>query len=261
MRIVLVGCGKMGTALRDGWLDRGVAAEDILAIDPYFAAEGRPGILADRTAIPQGFEPDVVVLAVKPQEMAATLPAYADFSTAVFLSIAAGTPLASLGQMLGGTVAVVRAMPNTPAAVRRGITVAVGNERVGDGQRAHCDYLLGAVGEVAWVTDESLMDAVTAVSGSGPAYVFLLAECLAASGAAAGLPEDLAQRLARATIFGAGELLRLSTESPEQLRVNVTSPGGTTAAALAILMADAGMRALMIKAVAAATERGRELGR
>jgi pyrroline-5-carboxylate reductase len=258
-KILLVGCGKMGSAMLAGWLDRGMAAADMVVVEPS-GAELPVTVVPEAAAIPAGFAPDVVVLAVKPQVMAQVLPAYARFGDAVFLSIAAGKTIPFFETHLGDAAAVVRAMPNTPAAVRRGITVCCANPRVDRGRRALCQDLLEAVGEVAWLEDESLMDAVTAVSGSGPAYVFLLAEVMAAAGAAQGLPPDLATRLARATVSGSGELLRQSSEAAEQLRRNVTSPGGTTAAALAVLMDEAaGMAPLMAKAVTAATRRGKEL--
>jgi pyrroline-5-carboxylate reductase len=192
--------------------------------------------------------------------MAEVLPSYARFTKAVFLSIAAGKPIAFFRAHLGGDKAIVRAMPNTPAAVRRGITVCCAGPGIDARGRELCQSLLEAVGEVGWIEDESLMDAVTAVSGSGPAYVFLLAETLAEAGIRQGLPADLATRLARATVAGSGELLRQSEDSSEQLRKNVTSPGGTTAAALAVLMTQpGGVPDLMIEAVAAATRRGKEL--
>jgi pyrroline-5-carboxylate reductase len=186
---------------------------------------------------------------------------YRRFATpeTVFLSIAAGKTLAFFSRQLGAEAAIVRAMPNTPAAIGRGITVACPNPYASAVQIALCDRLLAAAGEVAWVDDEALIDAVTAVSGSGPAYVFLLIECLAKAGIAAGLPADLAVRLARATVAGSGELARLSSEPAEVLRQNVTSPGGTTRAALDVLMAADGLETLMRKAVAAAAARSREL--
>lgn len=260
-RVLLVGCGKMGGAMLDGWLDLGLAAGDIVVVDPEEAKRAsRPQIrvVAGHDQIPADFRPQVVVLAVKPQMMDAVLPPYADFGEAVFLSIAAGKPLPYFARQLGG-VPVVRAMPNTPAAVRRGMTVAVANASVTPAQKTICGELLGAVGEIAWVDDEALIDAVTAVSGSGPAYVFLLTEVLAEAAVAAGLPDDLAARLARATVSGSGELLRQSAEMPAQLRQNVTSPGGTTFAALQVLMGEGGMRQLMIRAVEAAKQRSREL--
>ena len=263
-RILLVGCGKMGSALLSGWLDRGVAPADVVVVEPGEAAAAFTAcgvtVAATADAIPPAFRPEVVVLAVKPQVTATALPPYARYGEAVFLSIAAGKTLGFFGELFGADAAVVRAMPNTPAAVRRGITVCVANPRVDAARRAACQTLLETVGEVAWVEDEGLMDAVTAVSGSGPAYVFLLAEVLAAAGTAAGLPAELADRLARATVAGSGELLHRAPDSAAQLRVNVTSPGGTTAAALAVLMAEgAGLAPLMAEAVAAATRRGREL--
>ena len=263
MRILLVGCGKMGGALLDGWLDQGLAAGNVVVVEPNLPPEGlRPGVgaIASLEALPAGFIPDVVVLAVKPQVMEAVIPPYAQFAGAVFLSIAAGKTLGFFARLLSPSAAVVRAMPNTPAAVRRGMTVLVANPNVAEAQREACDKLLAAVGEVAWVDDEALIDAVTAVSGSGPAYVFLLAETLAQAGVAAGLPEELADRLARATVAGSGELLAQSADSPAVLRRNVTSPAGTTFAALQVLMAEeGGLAALLTAAVDAAARRSREL--
>lgn len=263
-RVLLVGCGKMGSALLAGWLERGIDPAGLVVVDPgptarrQFASCGVT-VVDDAAAIGSAYMPDVVLLAVKPQVMAAVAPAYGRFSHSVFLSIAAGKPL-SFFEALLGPVALVRAMPNTPAAVRSGITVCVSNAKVDGAARARCQSLLEAVGEVAWTDDEGLMDAVTAVSGSGPAYVFLLAEVMAKAGIAAGLPPELATRLARATVSGSGDLLRQSPESAEQLRINVTSPGGTTAAALAVLMAEGkGFETLMAEAVAAAARRGKEL--
>jgi pyrroline-5-carboxylate reductase len=263
-RILLVGCGKMGAALLEGWLDQGIAPQDIRVVEPGDAAKAafrprRVEVVASDGELTRTFQPDIVVLAVKPQAMDAVLPPYARFGKAVFLSIAAGKTISYFERMLGDGAAIVRSMPNTPAAVRRGMTVACANARVGSSQRYACGRLLEAVGEVAWVADEALMDAVTAVSGSGPAYVFLLAECLAQAGAEAGLPPELAARLARVTVAGSGELLHRSSEPAEVLRQNVTSPGGTTFAALQVLMADEGMRALFTRAVAAAAARSREL--
>jgi pyrroline-5-carboxylate reductase len=258
-KVLLVGCGKMGSAMLAGWLDRGLRAADVVVVEPTLPALAVT-VIATAADIPRGFEPDVVILAVKPQVMAEVLPSYARFTKAVFLSIAAGKPIAFFRAHLGGDKAIVRAMPNTPAAVRRGITVCCAGPGTDARGRDLCQSLLEAVGEVGWTEDESLMDAVTAVSGSGPAYVFLLAEALAEAGIRQGLPPDLATRLARATVAGSGELLRQAEDSAEQLRKNVTSPGGTTAAALAVLMAQpGGVPDLMIEAVAAATRRGKEL--
>jgi pyrroline-5-carboxylate reductase len=221
------------------------------------------GVAAVKTIgeLPASLKPDVIVFAVKPQALDDIAPGYRPYAEAgaVALSIAAGKTIAVFERHLGGRAAIVRTMPNTPAAVGRGITVACANGHVTAAQRALCQALLEAVGEVAWVEDEALLDPVTAVSGSGPAYVFLLIECLAEAGIAAGLPADLAQRLARATVIGSGELARLSDETAAQLRKNVTSPGGTTAAALEVLMGERGLRELMTRAVAAATRRSREL--
>lgn len=254
----------MGGALLAGWLAKG-AHGPFVAVEPNQAAvagfAGRPGVtlVARPEQIPDGFAPDVVLVALKPQTIDANLPAYRRFARALFVSIAAGKTLGAFARLLGADTAVVRTIPNTPAQLGRGITVACANAHVTPAQRARAQQLLEAVGEVGWVEDESLIDAATAVSGSGPAYVFLLAECLAAAGAAQGLPPTLAARLARATVAGSGELLHQSSEPPEALRAAVTSPAGTTAAALAILMADDGLRALMTRAVDAATKRSQEL--
>jgi pyrroline-5-carboxylate reductase len=254
----------MGSAMLAGWLERGIAPSGIVVVEPHgparatFAPKG-VAVVDDAAAIDPAFTPDVVVMAVKPQVMASVAPAYAKYASGVFLSIAAGKKLGFFETLLGD-VAIVRAMPNTPAAVQAGITVCVANARVDAARRATCQMLLESVGEVAWIDDENQMDAVTAVSGSGPAYVFLLAEVMAKAGIAAGLPAELSTKLARATVWGSGQLLNQSSESSEQLRINVTSPGGTTAAALAVLMAEGkGFDELMTEAVAAATRRGKEL--
>ncbi len=262
-RLVLVGCGKMGGAMLSGWLANGWAGEDIAVIEPAptaSAAHPEPRMLTDPADL-SGPPPSVVVFAVKPQVLPEIAPAYARFAGrgTVFLSIAAGRPSGFFEAVLGDRAAVVRCMPNTPAAVGRGITAAYANGRVEDGQRRLCQELLEAVGEVVWLDDEGLMDAVTAVSGSGPAYVFLLIECLAEAGAAQGLPPQIAARLARETVAGAGALARRSGEGAAALRVNVTSPGGTTEAALRVLMGPDGLAALIDKAVAAAARRSRDL--
>jgi pyrroline-5-carboxylate reductase len=264
--LLLVGCGKMGGALLRGWLARGISPASITVVEPNaalladLAAQGVT-IAGAAAELPAGLRPAAIVLAVKPQTMNAVLPDYLRFARgdAVFLSIAAGRTIASFLRILGEGTPLVRSMPNTPAAVGRGITVACAGPGVDAIRRAQCDELLAAVGEVAWVDDEGLLDAVTALSGGGPAYVFLLIECLAEAGAAAGLPPDLAMRLARATVIGSGELARQSTESAAALRQDVTSPGGTTAEALNILMAADGLQPLLTKAIAAATRRSREL--
>lgn len=268
--IVLVGCGNMGRALLEGWLAQGMRDHRIVVVEPdpvRAAAVRNPAVevVADPAdlADPDDFSlAAAVVFSVKPQQMAAVVPPYARAGggSAVFVSIAAGTTLAALRGALGASAAVVRAMPNTPAQIRQGITVACAGAGVSSEQRALADRLLAAVGEVAWVDDEVLLDPVTAVSGSGPAYVFLLAECLAEAAVAAGLPAGLAERLARRTVAGAGALLAHAPESAARLRHNVTSPGGTTAAALAVLDGPEGLRPLLARAVAAATGRARELG-
>ncbi len=267
LTLLLAGCGKMGGALLEGWLERGVQPQDVTIVDPNTEITDRlsrdhgvviastPGEVAGDAA------PDVVMLAVKPQAMDEVLPHYARFAAkdVVFLSIAAGKTIGYFEQYLGSGSAIIRAMPNTPAAVRRGITVACANKKVSESQRRSCDELLQAVGSVEWVTDEGLIDAVTALSGGGPAYVCLLVECLAQAGVDVGLPAKLAMRLARETVAGSGELLYRSTEPAETLRKNVTSPGGTTAEALRILMAEDGWQPLVTAAIAAATARSREL--
>jgi pyrroline-5-carboxylate reductase len=259
--ILLIGCGKMGGALLGGWLARGIAAAGIHVVEPAGVPQKDIAAVKSFTALPAGLKPDVVVFAVKPQALDEVAPDYRRFTAmgAVALSIAAGKTIAVFERHLGAGAAIVRTMPNTPAAVGRGITVACANRHVSQTQRALCQSLLEAVGEVAWVEDEALLDPVTAVSGSGPAYVFLLIETLAEAGVAAGLPVEIAQRLARATVIGSGELARQSSEEAAQLRKNVTSPGGTTAAALEVLMAEGGLAELMKRAVAAATRRSREL--
>jgi len=250
----------MGGALARGWRARGLGPVTIVEPDPAAAAR-----LADTGAtvaaiVPADLKPEVTVFAVKPQGMADVAPAYRKYAGgSVFLSIAAGRTLKFFAGTLGSSAAVVRSMPNTPAAVGRGFTVACANAAVSVSQRALCAALLEAVGEVAWVDDEALLDPVTAVSGSGPAYVFLLIEALADAGKAAGLSAVLAARLARATVIGSGELARLAPESPAELRRAVTSPGGTTEAALKVLMAPGGLGDLMTRAVLAAADRSREL--
>ncbi len=265
--LLLVGCGKMGGALLRGWIEHGIGAPSITVVEPD--ATTRESVarsygvqaLARPGELDPAYRPGAVVLAVKPQVMDQALPPYRRFAEAgaVSLSIAAGRTAASLQRHLGARAAIVRAMPNTPAAVGRRITAAVPNEAVTSAQRELCDELLRAVGEVAWLGDESLLDAVTAVSGSGPAYVFLLTECLAEAGVEAGLAPELAMRLARATVVGSGELLRQSAEDPAALRQAVTSPGGTTEAALEVLIGPGGLQRLMTRAVAAAAARSRAL--
>ena len=262
--LVLVGCGKMGSAMLRGWLAGGAISRfhvvEPEGLPPGFAPA--PGIAWHTTpdTLPPELAPDAVVFAVKPQVVDAVLPPYRRWARpeTLFVSIVAGKTLAGLGRHLGAA-AIIRTMPNTPAAIGRAITVACANSRVSQAQRRLCDRLLAAIGESAWVEDEALLDAVTAVSGSGPAYVFLLIEALARAGEAEGLPPALALRLARSTVAGAGELARLSSEDPVSLRENVTSPGGTTRAALDVLMAADGLEPLLARAVAAAAARSRAL--
>jgi pyrroline-5-carboxylate reductase len=265
--LLLVGCGKMGGALLEGWIEKGVAAQEIWVVEPSgpAARERRERFAVRVVESPDSLEPEfrpgVIVFAVKPQGLGEVVPAYARFAAAgaVFLSIAAGKPIRFFAERLGETAAIVRAMPNTPASIRRGISVACANKAVTPEQRRLCLELLEAVGEAHWVDDESLLDAVTAVSGSGPAYLFLFVECLARAGAEMGLPAELSARLACATVAGSAELLRRSGAPPAKLREDVTSPKGTTEAALRVLRAEGGLAALMSRAVKAARQRSREL--
>lgn len=260
--LVLVGAGKMGAAMLDGWLHRGLSPKKIVVIEPQpgkaIKALARHGLKLNpkgkaRAAL-------AIVIAVKPQTASQAVPplsVYVGKST-LALSIMAGRTIDFLQKSLPGA-AIVRAMPNTPAAIGRGITVACPNAKVSSRQRRLAGNLLAAIGKVEWVADENLMNAVTAVSGSGPAYVFLLAEAMTKAGIAAGLPAELAARLARETVSGSGELLHRSPLDAATLRENVTSPGGTTAAALEVLMGRGGFGELLTRAIAAATRRGREL--
>ena len=261
--VVLVGAGKMGGALLEGWLRLGLDPNQLAVVEPQPAAEisalSRRGLRLNPAAQTIR-DAAALVIAIKPQAAAEAMPAIAPLLSpaTVTVSIMAGRTLDFLGGALGRDRALIRAMPNTPAAIGRGITVAV-PRHASAAQQALAGLLLSATGPVEWVDDEALMDAVTAVSGSGPAYVFLLAEALAAAGVAAGLPAALADKLARETVAGAGELLHRSPLAAASLRENVTSPGGTTAAALAVLMGEDGLAPLMRRAIAAATARSREL--
>jgi len=262
--IVLAGAGKMGGAMLLGWLAQGLDARRVAVIEPKPSKEIRAHLAGGMRLNPSLQDAGniaALVMAVKPQVFREAGPALKPYisATTLVVSIMAGTTMVSLGEVLGGHV--VRAMPNTPAAIGRGITVAVAAKDVSDAQRQTADGLLRATGLVEWVTDEGLMDAVTAVSGSGPAYLFLLAEELARAGVAAGLPEALATKLARETVAGSGELLHRSDLSAAVLRQNVTSPGGTTAAALDVLMGKDGLQSLLTRAVAAATKRSKELAK
>ena len=266
--LLLVGGGKMGEALLGGWLRHGVLERDeVLVVEPDAGRRelvaGVHGVVAVGRPedLPAPPAPGALLLAVKPQAMDAALLACAArvAPDTLVLSIAAGKPIALFERALGEGLGVVRAMPNTPAAVGRGVSVLCANGRATEAQRELAERLMAAVGAVHWVEDEELMHAVTAVSGSGPAYVFHLIEALAEAGARAGLPEPLAMALARGTVTGAGELARRSEETAAQLRANVTSPGGTTAAALQVLTAEDGLTPLVARAVAAAALRSREL--
>jgi pyrroline-5-carboxylate reductase len=265
--LVLVGCGKMGGALLHGWLRRGLAPADAFVVEPDAGTRERVrakhGVhaLAAAESLPAGLQPRALVFAVKPQAMAGVLPGYRGLvgRGGVLLSIAAGTAIARFEAAFGPRTPIVRAMPNTPAAIGQGVTALCANGHVVPAQRQLCSALMAAVGAVHWIDDEEQMHAITAMSGGGPAYVFLLIETLAKAGVASGLPVDLAWALARATVAGSGALAASSEEPVEMLRRNVTSPGGTTQAALAVLMAADGIQPLFDRAIAAGAQRSREL--
>lgn len=263
-QILLVGAGRMGGALLQGWLSTGVAPERIVVVEPEPSPE--MALLIQKNGLGTGLHalnglPSISVIAVKPQTMDAVLPSISPACgpATVTVSIAAGRTLASIERHFAPGAAVIRAMPNTPAAVGRGVTGAVCNAAVTPEQKHLCDELLSAVGEVVWLDDEAFIEAVTAISGSGPAYVFHFVEALTKAGVALGLAPDIAAKLARCTVTGAGELLHQSPDTPSRLRENVTSPGGTTAAALAVLMAQPGLEDLLARATAAAAKRAQEL--
>ncbi len=266
--LVLAGAGNMGGAMLAGWLKRGLQPSQIIVQDPgpppaIAALLAEHGIKAVPRIDSLPTPPSVLLMAVKPQVMDELFPPLARLvgPQSVVLSIAAGRTIASFERDLAAGSAVVRSIPNTPAAVGRGITVAAPNAHVTARHKETVTELLSAIGEVAWVDDEALIDPVTAVSGSGPAYVFHLVEAMAAAGVAAGLAPELAMQLARATVTGAGELLHQSPLDAATLRQNVTSPNGTTYAALQVLMGENGMTPLLTKAIAAATQRSRELAK
>lgn len=268
--ILLVGCGKMGGALLDGWLAHGLPPADVAVVEPDADTLERLRVnhgifqgVVDPEQLPEGTVFRAVILAVKPQAMAKTLPTYRDLvgPETVVLSIAAGTPIATFAEAFGDQVAIVRAMPNTPAAIRRGASALVANPIASEAQRGLCESLMTAVGAVHWIDDEAQMHAITAMSGGGPAYVFLLIEALTQAGVANGLPKELARPLARETVVGSCLLAASSPDEPETLRKNVTSPGGTTEAALAVLMADDGLQPLLERAIAAGAARSQELAR
>jgi pyrroline-5-carboxylate reductase len=263
--LVLVGAGKMGGAMLEGWLKGGADPSRIVALDPSPPPEVKALIESSgvrlNPEVPSIRDAEVLVIAVKPQLMEDVLPGVVSLkaSKPLILSVAAGKTIASFERHFGADAAVIRTIPNTPAAVGRGITAMAANANVSAGQLAIARSLLEAVGEVVTVDNEAMIDAVTAVSGSGPAYVFYLTECLAAAGEKMGLPKALAMQLARATVSGAGELMRRSGTEAATLRQNVTSPKGTTYAALQVLMAEDGMQPLFDRAIDAATKRSREL--
>ncbi len=261
--LVLLGAGKMGSAMLEGWLARGLNPKKIVVIEPEppksLRALAKRGVKINPARA--GGEATAVVIAVKPQSAPVAVPSLKPHisKNTLVLSIMAGRTIGFIAKHLPQAGAIVRSMPNTPAAIGRGITVAVPNAKVSPKQRKLAGELLSAIGKVEWTNDETMMDAVTALSGSGPAYIFLLAEAMAKAGVAAGLPVDLAETLARETVAGSGELLARSELDASTLRQNVTSPGGTTAAALEILMGPGGFDEILTKAIAAATRRGREL--
>ncbi len=263
--LVMLGCGKMGSAMLQGWLGQGLPVGSVWVLDPHpsdwvqgLAGEG----LHLNTDLPD--DPAIVLIAVKPQMMEEALQVLTPLGNGktLFISVAAGKSLSFYEQALGGNTPIIRAMPNTPAAISRGITALVGNGNTGGAELALAESLLQAVGQTVRLENEAQIDAVTGVSGSGPAYVFLMIEALAAAGVEQGLPADMAMQLAKATVSGAGQLAEASEEDPAQLRVNVTSPQGTTAAALEVLMdPENGLPPLMKRAVAASTNRSKELSK
>lgn len=263
--LVLLGCGKMGSAMLQGWIKQGVPAGAVWIMDPH-PSDWVQGLVADglhlNTALPPA--PAIVLIAVKPQMMAEALPSLTALGngSTLFISVAAGTQMGFYEETLGAKTPVVRAMPNTPAAVMHGITALIGNTNVTDADLNLAEELLQAIGQTVRLQSESQIDAVTGVSGSGPAYVFHMIETLAAAGEAQGLSADMAMTLAKATVAGAGHLAEVSDESPEQLRINVTSPQGTTAAGLAVLMdEETGLTRLINRTVKATADRSRELSK
>jgi len=258
--LVLLGCGKMGSAMLKGWLERGLPSKSVSVIDPAPSEWLRSTGVHLNSPLPDN--PAIVLIAVKPQMMREALPVLRPKGNGktIFLSVAAGTPIAHYETVLGSNTPVIRAMPNTPAAIGQGITAIVGNTHSSSAALDMAEALLSAVGAVVRLEDESQMDAVTGLSGSGPAYLFHMIECMAAAGVTQGLDPALAMQLAKATVAGAGALAMQSEDSPEQLRINVTSPNGTTQAGLEVLMnTETGLPRLIGKTVAAATNRSREL--
>lgn len=268
VRLVLVGCGNMGHAMLDGWLRSGrLMAPEVAVVEPNDTLRDRaaklgPLVAATASDLPGDLEPTLIVLAVKPQVMRAVVPDYTRYrSASAFLSVAAGISAATLEGMLGAGTPILRCMPNTPAAIGKGMMVTFANAAVTAETKSFVAELLASSGAVAEVEDEGLMDAVTAVSGSGPAYVFHFIECLTAAGKAAGLPAETASLLAMQTVYGAASLAKDSAEEPGRLREQVTSPNGTTAAALSVLMGEDRLKKLVSEAVEAARARSVELGK
>jgi pyrroline-5-carboxylate reductase len=264
--ILLVGGGKMGSALLSGWITSKVMPEKITVVEPnpspvFLRRMKGISLVSSPSDLPCNYSPDAIIFAVKPQIIPSVVGSYTKYlCNSMAISVAAGVTIEQL-EVLIGRHSIVRAMPNTPAAIGRGITAAFSNDKVNTSQKRLCEQLLKVTGKMVWIENESYMDAITAVSGSGPAYVFLLIECLTKAGIAAGLPNNLSSQLAESTIAGAAELAIKTNESPATLRENVTSPGGTTAAALKILMNPDGMPSLLERAVAAATARSKELAK
>jgi pyrroline-5-carboxylate reductase len=259
-KILLVGCGKMGGALLGGWLDNGYAADDIMVIDTNSEVAGGYGVRC-ATEIDKGFKPDTVVLAVKPQIMDDVIAKYAALSNKIlFISIAAGKTIEFYNKHLNGKP-IVRAMPNLPAVVGCGVTVFCANQNITDEHKERSNALFRSVGDVFWIEDEDLIDAVTAVSGSGPAYVFYFMECLINAGIKLGLSKDLATMLAKSTVLGSATLARISDKEVKELKEQVVSPKGTTEAGLKILAAKDGLQPLIEKTAIAACERSKELGK
>ncbi|MFN8830679.1 MAG: pyrroline-5-carboxylate reductase [Labrys sp. (in: a-proteobacteria)] len=264
-KLLLLGAGNMGGAMLEGWLKLGLDPAQVAALDPRPPERIAGLISASGVALNPDLStfgtPAVVLLAVKPQMMEAAMPSIAPIvsPTTLIVSIMAGKTVAGIGRDLPAGIPIVRSMPNLPAAVGRGVTGAFANKSVTPAQKAVAQALLSGIGSVEWVDDEALIDAVTGVSGSGPGYVFYFVEALAKAGVAAGLPEDLAMRLARGTVAGCGEMLHRSSESAESLRKSVMSPNGTTVAGLNVLMGPSGIEPFVVGAVAAATKRAGEL--
>lgn len=257
--LVLLGCGKMGSAMLQGWLAQGLSPDMVHIIDPNPSDWLKETGVSLNGDLPT--DPAVLMIAVKPQMMQEALPQVEGFGGGgtLILSVAAGTPIQTYEAAFGPGTRVVRSMPNTPAAVGKAITAIVGNANATDADLDLAEGMLSAIGQVVRLTNESQIDAVTGISGSGPAYIFYMIDALAAAARAEGLPDEMAMQLAKATVAGAGALAEQAPETPEQLRINVTSPNGTTQAGLEVLMGEGGLAPLMRKTVAAATHRSREL--